>query len=159
MRVIAIEEHWTTKRIDQALRAQPADARDESVVLNDRGDIPARLLDIGEHIGSVTRMQTAAREQAFGVRLHVVGDELVHAIREPDDLRRDVVDEHRTVNATCIQILQECQGRAAELGNLREVRPLLFHELQRLRLEHLHGLNVDVAVGDHASRLGRASSA
>jgi uncharacterized protein len=48
MRVIAIEEHWTTERIDQALRAQPAGARDESVALNDRGDIPARLLDIGE---------------------------------------------------------------------------------------------------------------
>jgi predicted TIM-barrel fold metal-dependent hydrolase len=47
MRVIAIEEHWTTERIDQALRAQPAGARDESVALNDRGDIPARLHDIG----------------------------------------------------------------------------------------------------------------
>jgi predicted TIM-barrel fold metal-dependent hydrolase len=48
MRVIAIEEHWTTSGIDRALRAQPAGSRDESVVLNDRGDIPARLLDIGE---------------------------------------------------------------------------------------------------------------
>jgi uncharacterized protein len=48
MRVVAIEEHWTTTEIDQALRARPAGARDESVALNDRGDIPARLLDIGE---------------------------------------------------------------------------------------------------------------
>ena len=48
MRVVAIEEHWTTPGIDQALRAQPAGIRDESLVLNDRGDIPARLLDIGE---------------------------------------------------------------------------------------------------------------
>jgi uncharacterized protein len=48
MRVIAIEEHWTTKKIDQALRAQPAEVRDASVALNDRGDIPARLFDIGE---------------------------------------------------------------------------------------------------------------
>jgi predicted TIM-barrel fold metal-dependent hydrolase len=48
MRVIAIEEHWTTDSIDQALRAQPMGARDESLALNDRGDIPARLLDIGE---------------------------------------------------------------------------------------------------------------
>jgi predicted TIM-barrel fold metal-dependent hydrolase len=48
MRVISIEEHWTTEGIDRALRAQPAATRDESVVLNDRGDIPARLLDIGE---------------------------------------------------------------------------------------------------------------
>ncbi|MEU5090048.1 amidohydrolase family protein [Streptomyces sp. NPDC021356] len=47
MRVIAIEEHWTTPELDQTLRARPAGARDESVALNDRGDIPARLLDIG----------------------------------------------------------------------------------------------------------------
>jgi predicted TIM-barrel fold metal-dependent hydrolase len=48
MRVIAIEEHWTTREIDRVLRAQPTGARDESVVLNDRGDIPGRLLDVGE---------------------------------------------------------------------------------------------------------------
>jgi predicted TIM-barrel fold metal-dependent hydrolase len=48
MRVIVIEEHWTTEGIDRALRAQPAGVRDESVALNDRGDIPARLLDVGE---------------------------------------------------------------------------------------------------------------
>ena len=48
MRIVAIEEHWTTPEIDRALRAQPAGARDESVALNDRGDIPERLLEIGE---------------------------------------------------------------------------------------------------------------
>jgi predicted TIM-barrel fold metal-dependent hydrolase len=48
LRVIAIEEHWTTEGIDRALRAEPAAVRDESVALNDRGDIPARLLDVGE---------------------------------------------------------------------------------------------------------------
>ena len=47
MRVIAIEEHWITEEIDRALRARPAGARDDSLALNDRGDIPARLLDIG----------------------------------------------------------------------------------------------------------------
>ena len=48
MRVIAIEEHWTTASIDRAVRAQPAGCRDESVALNDHGDIAARLLDVGE---------------------------------------------------------------------------------------------------------------
>ncbi len=47
MRVVAIEEHWTTESIDQALRSQPTGARDMSLALNDRGDIPARLFDIG----------------------------------------------------------------------------------------------------------------
>jgi predicted TIM-barrel fold metal-dependent hydrolase len=44
MRVVAIEEHWITTSIDRALRAQP----DDSVVLNDRGDIPAQLLDVDD---------------------------------------------------------------------------------------------------------------
>jgi uncharacterized protein len=48
MRVVTIEEHWTSEGIDRALRAQPAGRRDESVALNDRGDIPARLFDIGD---------------------------------------------------------------------------------------------------------------
>ena len=48
MRVVTIEEHWTTEGIDRALRAQPESVRDESVALNDRGDIPERLFDIGE---------------------------------------------------------------------------------------------------------------
>lgn len=46
MRVVAIEEHWTTAGIDRALRAQPAGSRDVSVALNDRGDITERLLDL-----------------------------------------------------------------------------------------------------------------
>jgi hypothetical protein len=57
MRVIAIEEHWTTEGIDRALRTQPAGARDESLVLNDRGDISARLLDIGA--GRIEAMDAA----------------------------------------------------------------------------------------------------
>lgn len=64
MRVIAIEEHWTTAGIDRALRAQPAGVRDESVALNDRGDIPERLLDIGE--------QRIAAMDAAGVDLQIL---------------------------------------------------------------------------------------
>jgi hypothetical protein len=45
MRVVTIEEHWTTEGIDKALRAQ---GHDESLALNERGDIPERLFDIGE---------------------------------------------------------------------------------------------------------------
>lgn len=48
MRVVAVEEHWTTEGIDRALRARPVGMRDESLALNDRADIPARLLDIGQ---------------------------------------------------------------------------------------------------------------
>jgi predicted TIM-barrel fold metal-dependent hydrolase len=64
MRVVAIEEHWTTEGIDRALRAQSGDGRDPSVVWNDRGDIPQRLLDLGD-------LRVAAMDEA-GVDLQIV---------------------------------------------------------------------------------------
>jgi uncharacterized protein len=64
MRVIAIEEHWTTAGLDRALRQQPGASRDESVALNDRGDIAERLLDIGE--------QRIAAMDAAGVDVAVI---------------------------------------------------------------------------------------
>lgn len=54
MRVITIEEHWTTPGIDAALRDHGAD---ESVALNERGDIPERLFDIGD--GRIAAMDAA----------------------------------------------------------------------------------------------------
>ncbi|WAP55942.1 amidohydrolase family protein [Streptomyces sp. S465] len=62
--VIAIEEHWTTDGIDRALRSRPVPSRDESVALNDSGDIPERLLDIGE--------RRIAAMDAAGVDLQVL---------------------------------------------------------------------------------------
>ncbi|WP_422743433.1 amidohydrolase family protein [Mycobacterium sp. WMMD1722] len=47
VRVVTIEEHWSTTELDAALRIQPAETRDPSVALNDDGDIPIRLHDIG----------------------------------------------------------------------------------------------------------------
>jgi len=47
MRVVTIEEHWTTAAIDRALRDQPVGLRDASLPLNDVGDISARLFDLG----------------------------------------------------------------------------------------------------------------
>ncbi|HEX4254509.1 MAG TPA: amidohydrolase family protein [Streptosporangiaceae bacterium] len=47
MRIITIEEHWTSAALDRALRAQPPGTRDESLALNDFGEVPTRLPDIG----------------------------------------------------------------------------------------------------------------
>ena len=45
MKRIAVEEHWSTPAIDRMLRTE---ADDPSIALNDRNDLPERLLDIGE---------------------------------------------------------------------------------------------------------------
>ena len=47
MRIIAIEEHWTSAGLDRALRAQPPGQRDDSLALNDFGEVPTRLPDLG----------------------------------------------------------------------------------------------------------------
>jgi uncharacterized protein len=97
MKVISIEDHWTTAGIDRALRAQPAGSRDESVVLNDRGDIPARLLDLGE-------LRIAAMDEA-GIDLEIVSvappgtgglpaAEAVALAREANDLASEAVAAH-----------------------------------------------------------------
>jgi hypothetical protein len=78
MRIIAIEEHWTTQGIDQALRAQPVGQRDESVVLNDRGDIPERLLDIGE--GRIEAMDVAGVD----VQIVSIAPPGTHGLPAPD---------------------------------------------------------------------------
>jgi predicted TIM-barrel fold metal-dependent hydrolase len=47
MRLVAIEEHWTTTGLSEALGALPAERRDDSLALNDHGGALERLLDLG----------------------------------------------------------------------------------------------------------------
>src|ERR1700728_4581259 len=99
------------------------------------------------------RVQAAAREQPLWIFPNIIRDELIDAIGKADYLRRNVVDERRAVDAASVQMFQKCFRRATELGNLREVRPLLFHEFQRLGLKHLQRRELDVAVCDHSAKL------
>jgi predicted TIM-barrel fold metal-dependent hydrolase len=48
MRIIAIEEHWTTPELTAALKRLPESARDDSIAFNEMGDNLERLEDIGE---------------------------------------------------------------------------------------------------------------
>lgn len=95
MRVIAIEEHWTTPALDRALRTGPA--RDASVALNDRGDIPERLLDLD---GSRIAAMDEAGVDVQIVSLHPPGThglpaaEAVALSREANDLAAEAVARH-----------------------------------------------------------------
>jgi uncharacterized protein len=55
--IIAIEEHWNSAAIRDALDRLPGGARDESVAFNTMGDNQARLEDIGQ--GRVEAMNAA----------------------------------------------------------------------------------------------------
>ena len=93
-------------------------------------------------------MQAAAGKQPLGICFDIVGDELIHAGGEADDLGRHVVDEHRPIYSRLVEVLKESFRGSAELDDLAKVRPVLLHQFQRMGLEHLNGLDVDVAVGD-----------
>src|SRR5581483_7676861 len=93
------------------------------------------------------RMQAAAGKQPLRVFFGVLGDELVHARGESNHFRRHVINQHRAVDTGFIKMLEKGAWGTAELGDLLEVRPLVLHQLQRVRFEHLHGLDVNVAVG------------
>jgi predicted TIM-barrel fold metal-dependent hydrolase len=94
MRVVTIEEHWTTAEIDRAVRAQ---AVDPSVAFNDRGDIPERLFDIGA--------ERIAAMDAAGVDLQIISlsppgtyglpaDEAARLCRAANDRAAEAVAEH-----------------------------------------------------------------
>jgi predicted TIM-barrel fold metal-dependent hydrolase len=96
MRVITIEEHWTTPGIDAALRAS---GRDESVALNEHGDIAERLFDIGD--GRIAAMDAA------GVDVQILSlappgthglpaAEAIALAREANDLASAAVADHPT---------------------------------------------------------------
>src|ERR1700692_3658651 len=57
MKIIAIEEHWNSAGIRDALDRLEGGARDESVAFNTMGDNQARLEDIGQ--GRVAAMDAA----------------------------------------------------------------------------------------------------
>jgi predicted TIM-barrel fold metal-dependent hydrolase len=57
MKIIAIEEHWNSIGIRDALDRLPDGTRDESVAFNTRGDTQARLEDIGQ--GRIDAMDAA----------------------------------------------------------------------------------------------------
>jgi uncharacterized protein len=126
MRVIAIEEHWTTEGIDQALRAQPAGARDESVALNDRGDIPARLLEIGE--------QRVAAMDAAGVDVQIISlappgthglpaREAVALSRDANDRASEAVDRYPTrLRAMTTLPMSDPDAAVAELQRTANAR-------------------------------------
>jgi len=57
MKIIAIEEHWNSAGIRDALDRLPAGARDDSVAFNTMGDNQARLEDVGQ--GRVDAMDAA----------------------------------------------------------------------------------------------------
>jgi hypothetical protein len=65
------------------------------------------LFDLRRKVIRLTGMNSAARNQAFGIGLYVFGDELIHLGREPNHVWRNVIDQHCAINARSVQILEE----------------------------------------------------
>src|SRR5580698_3148565 len=89
MKIIAIEEHWNSVTIRDALDRLPDGARDESVAFNTMGDNQARLEDIGQ--GRVEAMDAAG----INVSVLSVVTPATQALpaREAVALARDANDE------------------------------------------------------------------
>ena len=94
VRLIGIEEHWTLARIDDALRGLPSGAVDDSLVMNDHGDVAARLGDIGP-------LRTSVMDEQ-GIDMHVLSlappgaqgvsvDSAVSLCREANEAAADAV--------------------------------------------------------------------
>jgi uncharacterized protein len=89
VKIIAIEEHWNSAGIRDALNRLPAGTRDESVAFNTMGDNQARLEDIGQ--GRIEAMNAAG----IDVSILSVVTPATQALPAPDAvaLARDANDE------------------------------------------------------------------
>jgi len=89
VKIIAIEEHWNSVSIRDALDRLPAGTRDESVAFNTMGDNQARLEDVGP--GRIEAMDAAG----IDVSILSVVTPATQALPAPDAvaLARDANDE------------------------------------------------------------------
>ncbi|MEV8378055.1 amidohydrolase family protein [Kribbella sp. NPDC056861] len=119
MKIIAIEEHWNSVGIRDALDRLPQGARDESVAFNSRGDTQARLEDIGQ--GRIEAMDAAGIDISL---LSVVtpatqalpGPEAVVLAREANDQATAAVSAHPDrFRALATLPTSDPQAAAAEL--------------------------------------------
>ncbi len=94
-----------------------------------------------------------ACQQSLGVSFAVIGDPGVHFIGKTEYVRRYVVDKHGAVETNLVHVREELLRAAAELLDLLELGTLFLHKRERLGLEHLHGLDVNVTISDQ-HRLG-----
>ena len=119
MKIIAIEEHWNSPGIRDALDRLPDGARDESVAFNTMGDNQARLEDIGER--RVEAMDAAGIDISI---LSVVtpatqalpARQAVPLARDANDEAASAVSAHPTrLRAFATLPTSEPQAAAAEL--------------------------------------------
>ena len=88
---------------------------------------PQDLLHVRQYVGCMPRMQTPAGDQPLRICLNIIGHELIHAVGKANHFRSHIVDQHRSVDAANVKVVQEYPGRTAKFNNLIEVRPLPFH--------------------------------
>jgi predicted TIM-barrel fold metal-dependent hydrolase len=119
MKIIAIEEHWNSVSIRDALDRLPAGARDESVAFNTMGDNQARLEDLGQ--GRIEAMDAAGIDVSI---LSVVtpatqalpAREAVALAQDANDEAADAVRAHpERLRAFATLPTSDPQAAAAEL--------------------------------------------
>ncbi|MEU6326986.1 amidohydrolase family protein [Streptomyces sp. NPDC047049] len=97
MTLIAVEEHWTMPDLTSALRAAPPGRRDESLVLNERGDNRRHLEDLGT--GRIAAMDAQGIDVAI-IALTPPGthplapDDAVRLSRAANDVAAEAVAGH-----------------------------------------------------------------
>src|ERR1035438_2935090 len=109
---------------------------------------PQNLLHVRHDVVGVAGMEAAARDKPLGIFLCIVGNKLIDLGSKANYVGRKIVDESGAIHAGGVQIFEKGLGGFAVLLDLLKMRPLPPDQLQVGRLDHLHRMNMNVAVSD-----------
>ena len=112
---------------------------------------PQQMFHVSQNIAGLPRMQTAAGNQPLRIFLAVVGDKLIDPSSKTNHLGRHIVYEYGAIDPGDVKIFKKSPWRPAKLLYLGKISTLPPNQRERLRFEHLHRLNMDMAVSNQAN--------
>ena len=116
-------------------------------------------IHFGARIGNRPRQHAAKCNQAVGRRAAIFRAPVIHLWREPDNFRRNIIDQPRPLDSEAIQVREKRLRIIAVPHHIRIIFPPALHQVHRGRLHHVirHDVNVDVDDRLHSLLAARAS--
>ena len=105
-------------------------------------------IDFGARVGNIFWMDGAEGEKAIGRDGTIIRDPVVHGMMKSHQIGRDVIDQAGALDTERIEESEERFGIGGIFFDVGVILAAFFDERERLGLEHVQRLNVNVDVDD-----------